>query len=145
VPSKKKRAMVVPMVWSVPSARPSHNRALSAFLRIGGEQTHLPHPATQVVLGEEQVLRAGLAHYLDAVLTCVFQHIHFTGRIHMHDVYRCLGLGRQRTGPQGGFDRAPGRPGFGVPFGRQVVRRHGSEMSVSITSPFSACSITSMP
>jgi len=42
--------------------------------------------AAQIILGEEQVLRAGLAHHLQAVLAGVGQHINLAGHIHMHKV-----------------------------------------------------------
>ena len=59
------------------------------------------------------------------MLAGVAQHVDFTGHIHVHDIQCRLRLGRQGAGSQGGLDRAPGRPGFGMPFGRQVVCRQG--------------------
>src|SRR4030042_2130175 len=41
LPSKKNGQWSVATTWSDPSARPSHNAALSGAVRIGGEQNHL--------------------------------------------------------------------------------------------------------
>ncbi len=89
----------------------------------------------QVVDGEEQILRTGLAHHFDPAFTSIFQHIHFTARIHVDDVDRCISLLSHRGHAQRCFHGAPGRAGERVPFGGRLAlcQRLGRERFDHIT------------
>ena len=84
-----------------------------------------PVGAAQMLDGEEQVLRAGLAHDGDAALTGVLQHIHSPGGVHVHDIERRAGHPGHARQPQDGFHRAPGRTGERVPLRGRVPRGQG--------------------
>ena len=84
-----------------------------------------PVRALQVFHRKEEILRAGLSHHRQAVLAGVGQLVGFPAGVHMHDIQRRTRRCRQAGGAQRGLDRAPGRAGVGMPFGRGVTRRQG--------------------
>ena len=120
---RRRRTGSGPCRWSG-WTRPAHTLPQAGVVGRGAHGRRAdplgPVRAAQVVLGEEQVLRAGLAHHLDAVLAGVLQHVHFAGR---RSCGRCTAAhppGCQGERPQRGLDRPPGRAGFGMPFGRRM-------------------------
>jgi hypothetical protein len=93
-----------------PPTGPPIRRALSSFRPHRRRADPLGAIGTpQVVDREEQILRTGLPHHLDAALARVFQHVHFAACVHVDNVERRIRRGRHAchrkpasTAPQAG-------------------------------------------